>query len=242
MVVIERLLPGGAGPAYRKFAAGVHIAEEHIGHGVAALGAGIPGFKNCRNMLRRPSEYRAGARFPARAQPACRLAATASSNCCWMPGKSSVAREAASLFMTTVRPARQSRRLHLAAAALAFAIQSAVSAAVGGAAGLLPVMASIIDGKFARERAACNVGDLRVRPKFVFQAGQYGDRMAFAPPPKRPSTVHPPSMSRVESASGPITAIFFQDLAAAARCGCRSSAAPSSEQRICVRARGPQDG
>jgi hypothetical protein len=31
--LIETLLPGRAGPAYRQLAAGVHIAEQHISHG-----------------------------------------------------------------------------------------------------------------------------------------------------------------------------------------------------------------
>ena len=63
VVVVERLFAGGVRPADGKFSAGVHIAEEHIGHGVAAFGTGIPRFKNGRDMLRGPAKIEGTAGF-----------------------------------------------------------------------------------------------------------------------------------------------------------------------------------
>ena len=66
------------------------------------------------------------------------VATAASSICCWMPGRSSVARDAASLLMLAISPMAATTRSASDAAAFTFAIQSAVCSGVGGGRTFLP--------------------------------------------------------------------------------------------------------
>ncbi len=56
MVVVERELAGSARPAYGQMSAGIGVAEEDIGDGVAAFDAGIPGFDDRGDVFGSPSD------------------------------------------------------------------------------------------------------------------------------------------------------------------------------------------
>ena len=103
VVVVERHLPDNSGKRHRQLAAGVDVAEQDIGDGVAPFGSRQPGFQDCGNVLGDPAD---GQR-PAAVQnttvgvPVAWIAWTSSS---WWPGRSSELREAASPLIAEASP------------------------------------------------------------------------------------------------------------------------------------------
>ena len=72
VVVVEGHLADGAREGDGQLAAGVHVAEEDVGDGVAPLGAGEPGLEDRGHVLGDPADGRAAGRSSARRPWACR--------------------------------------------------------------------------------------------------------------------------------------------------------------------------
>ena len=70
--VVERGVARVARERDRQLAPGVHVAEEHVGHGVAALRSRLPRLENRRHVLGRPADRSAVGRRSAPGRPACR--------------------------------------------------------------------------------------------------------------------------------------------------------------------------